>query len=73
MVSNFVSGLIESVVFLTLALGGLPEIRTVIGLMIGKFAASAVTLAAIAWTVRLRAPDRNPGTAHPERAHEGGA
>jgi len=70
--SNVASSIIDSAVFLTLAFGGAPEVRTVVGMTIGKFAASLVTFAAIAFAVLLRAPRPEPDPSQPERTRDGG-
>lgn len=70
--SNVVSSLIDSAVFLTLAFGGQPDVRTVVAMTFGKFAASAVTLGAIALAVRARGPRPAPESLPAARTRAGG-
>ncbi|MBB2924120.1 VUT family protein [Cellulomonas cellasea] len=70
--SNVVSSFVDSAVFLTLAFGGAPDVRTVVAMTFGKFAMSAVTLGAITLAVRARDARPAPEMLPAERTHEDG-
>ncbi|CPU63360.1 conserved hypothetical integral membrane protein [Mycobacteroides abscessus] len=52
--SNTVSSVVDSAVFLTLAFGGLPTLVMTLGMAVGKFFASALTLMPVAVAAKMR-------------------
>lgn len=63
--SNVASSLVDSALFLSLAFGSIPDAKVVVGMTIGKFAASALAFAPAVAASRMRTRSAVVAKSHP--------